>query len=338
MARPVKKREGDELDGRSRAAILLMALGEKPASEIIKHLTPKEVQLIGIAIANIKTVSRQEVTATLEDFLTHVIEQTPLGIGTEEYLRNALGMTLGKEKAQSLINRILSGQKLVSGIESLGWMDAEAIARVLRNEHPQIIAIVIAHLESEQAAEVLALMPDAKRADLIRRIATLGSVPPSALSELNAIIDEKVADNPNIPSEQIGGVGKAADILNRSKSSVGTEILDQIMRKDPNLGTALDEALFTFDDIAKMSDHTIQNLLREINSATLVTALKGAGEALKEKFLGNMSKRAGDLLRDDLEAKGPTRISEVEAAQGEIVAIARSMAETSGLGGSDEFI
>jgi len=338
MAGPVKPTDTAKLDGRSRAAILLMTLGEQPASEIIRHLTPKEVQQLGVAITNIRTVSRQEVTSTLDEFLSLVIEQTPLGIGTEDYLRNALGMTLGKDKAQSLINRILSGQKLVSGIESLGWMDAEAIARVIGSEHPQIIAIVIAHLESQQAAEVLNLLPDSKRPDLIRRIATLESVPPSALTELNAIIDEKVADNPNIPSEQIGGIGKAAEILNLVQASVGTEILDNIMRQDPHLGASLDEALFTFDDLVNLSDQSIQALLREVNNTVLVTALKGADDKLRNKFFSNMSKRAGELLRDDLDAKGPTRLSEVEEAQSAIVAIARPLAESGGLGSKDEYI
>lgn len=338
MANAVTSAESTEFDGRSRAAVLLMALGEQPASEIIKHLTPKEVQHIGVAITNIKTVTRPQVTAVLEEFLGSIIEQTPLGIGTEDYLRNALGMTVGKDKAQSLINRILSGQKLVTGIDSLGWMDAEAITRVIRKEHPQIIAIVIAHLESKQAAAVLNLMPDSKRADLVRRIATLESVPPSALNELNAIIDEKVADNPNIPSEQIGGIGKAADILNLVQASVGTEILDSLMKQDPELGTSLDEALFTFADIARLPDQSIQALLREANNTVLVTALKGADESIRKKFFSNMSKRAAELLRDDLDGKGPTRLSEVEEAQGQIVAIARPMAESAGMGGEDEFV
>jgi flagellar motor switch protein FliG len=338
MAEPVTSTAPAELDGSSRAAILLMALGEKPASEVMKHLTPKEVQQIGTAITNLKTVTRRDVTTTLDEFLRAVIEQTPLGIGTEDYLRNTLGMTLGKDKGQKLFNRILSGQNLVTGLEALRWMDAEGITRIIRGEHPQIVAIVIAHLDAEQAAQVLALLPDSKRPDLIRRIATLGSVPPSALSELDEIIDEKVTDNPNLLSAQIGGIGKAADILNLVQASVGTEILDTIMQQDRDLGVSLDEALFTFDDIANLPDHSVQSLLREVNNASLITALKGADDTIRDKLFKNMSKRAAQSLRDDLEAMGPTRLSDVEEAQSLIVAIARRMVKSSGAGKQDEFI
>jgi flagellar motor switch protein FliG len=328
-----------KVDGSTRAAILLMTIGERLAAEVLRYLNPKEVQKIGLAMAGLKGVSRQDVTATLDEFLKQVLSRTPLGIGTEEYLQKALSGALGKDKAQNLINRIMAGEQM-SGLEALRWMDGPAIARLIRNEHPQIVAIVLAHLDSDQAAQVLSLFPESQRADLVMRVANLESVPPSALNELDAILDQKVTDNPGVQSSRIGGVTTAVDLLNLLDRSMGTEILDAIKQEDPDLGAALDEALFTFDDLAHASSRDIQSLLKEITNDVLITALKGSDDAIKEQIFKNMSKRAALLLRDDLEGTGPVRLSEVERAQKEIVMVARKMAEAGefALGQGDDYV
>jgi len=328
-----------KVDGSTRAAILLMTVGERLAAEVLRYLNPKELQQIGLAMAGLKGVSRQDVAATLEEFLKQVLSRTPLGIGTEEYLQKTLSGALGKEKARNLINRIMAGERM-SGLEAVRWMDAPAIARLIRNEHPQIVAIVLAHLESDQAAQVLSLFPESRRADLVMRVAKLESVAPSALSELDAILDQKVTDNPAFQSSEIGGVTTAVGLLNLLDRSIGTEILDAIKEEDADLGVALDEALFTFDDLAAASDRDIQSLLKEIANDVLMTALKGSDDAVKEKIFRNMSKRAAMLLRDDLEGTGPVRLSEVERAQKEIVMVARKMADTGefALGKGDDYV
>jgi flagellar motor switch protein FliG len=328
-----------KVDGSTRAAILLMTIGERLAAEVLRYLNPKEVQKIGLAMAGLQGVSRQEVTTTLEEFLKQVLSRTPLGIGTEEYLRKTLSGALGKDKAQNLIGRIMAGERL-SGLEALRWMDPPAIARLVRNEHPQIVAIVLAHLDPDQSAEVLSLFPESQRADLVMRVANLESVPPSALTELDAILDQKVTDNPSIQSSRIGGLPTAVNLLNLLDRSMGTEIMDSIKEQDPDLAVALDEALFTFEDLADTSDRGIQTLLKEISNTVLVTALKGSDDAIKEKIFKNMSKRAALLLRDDLEGTGPVRLSEVENAQKEIIAIARKLAEAGelALGQGDDYV
>ncbi|MGA7978754.1 MAG: flagellar motor switch protein FliG [Chromatiaceae bacterium] len=328
-----------KVDGSTRAAILLMTIGERLAAEVLRHLNPKEVQKIGLAMAGLQGVSRQEVATTLEEFLKQVLSRTPLGIGTEDYLRKTLTGALGKDKAQNLIGRIMAGERL-SGLEALRWMDPPAIARLVRNEHPQIVAIVLAHLDPDQSAEVLSLFPESQRADLVMRVANLESVPPSALTELDAILDQKVTDNPSIQSSRIGGLTTAVNLLNLLDRSMGTEIMDSIKEQDPDLAVALDEALFTFEDLADTSDRGIQTLLKEISNNVLVTALKGSDDAIKEKIFKNMSKRAALLLRDDLEGTGPVRLSEVEHAQKEIIAIARKLAEAGelALGKGDDYV
>jgi len=327
------------VDGSARAAVLLMTLGDRLAGEILKYLDPQEVQKIGLAMANIKTVSRQDVTATLDDFLAQLPNRTSFGIGNEDYLRKTFSEALGKDKADSLINRIMAGEK-TSGMEALKWMDPPAIALLIRNEHPQIVAIVLAHLSAEKAAEVLLLFPHAQRSDLITRIATLDSVAPTALSELDAILDQKFADNKNVQSSRIGGLTTAVDVLNLLEKSIGTEILDSIKEQDAVLGTVLDESLFTFDDLIDVSDRGIQQLLRELTKDVLVTALKGADDRIKEKIFRNMSKRAAAFLQDDLEGTAPIRLSEVERAQKEIVVVARKMAEAGelSLGKGDDYV
>ncbi len=331
--------EKKPLTGVERAAILLLTIGEEDAAEVLKHLGPREVQKLGATMARLSGVTRQQVEEVLASFTELVENQTSLGLEAEEYIRSVLVKALGEDRAGSLVDRIMLG-KGSKGIDSLRWMEPRAIAEMIRLEHPQIIAIVLSFLESDQAAEVLALLPENTRTDIMLRIATLEGVQPNALAELDEILERQFSGGNagSLKSSTVGGVKKAADILNFTDSSIESGILESITDVDPELSQSIQELMFVFDNLLDVDDRGIQALLREVESDTLVTALKGADDALKEKFFKNMSRRAAEMMRDDLEAKGPVRLSDVEAAQKEILAVARRMADAGEitLGGSGE--
>lgn len=330
-----------KLTGPERAAILMMAVGEEVATSIMKHMGPKEVQRIGEAMASTSNVSREQVEDVVSNFAETFGDQTALGVGSEEYLRKILVNSLGEDKASGLIDRILLGRSS-KGLEALKWMEARSIAEVVRLEHPQIIAIVLSYLDSDQAAEVLSLLPENMRADILMRIASLDGIQPSALQELDEILDKQFSGaTGNLKSSSVGGTKTAANILNFMDTSIEGAILDRVKEVDGELGQKIQDLMFVFDNLAEVDDRSIQALLREVSSDTLIIALKGADAAVTEKVLKNMSKRAAEMLRDDLEARGPVRLSEVESAQKEILAIARRMAESGDIslgGGGDEFV
>ncbi|NOX76950.1 MAG: flagellar motor switch protein FliG [Gammaproteobacteria bacterium] len=333
-------KSGDER-GVDRAAILLMSLGEQSASEVLKHMDPKEVQSVGTAMAQLKNVSRSQVEAVLKEFCITVQDETGLGLGSDEYLRSVLKKALGEDKADNVIDRILQGGN-TKGLETLKWMDPRAVAEIIRLEHPQIIAIVLSYLDADQSAEILGLFPDRVRVDVLMRIATLNGIQPAALNELNNIMEKQFSGSNNVKSSSVGGLRAAANILNFMDSSVEGEIMDNINEVDTDLGQNIQDLMFVFDNLNDVDDRGIQTILREISSESLVLALKGAEDSLKEKIFNNMSKRAAEMLRDDLEAKGPVRLSEVEGAQKEILAVARRLADAGDIAlggtGGEEFI
>jgi flagellar motor switch protein FliG len=312
-----------------------MTLGEQAASEVLKHMAPKEVQSVGAAMAQINNVTRGQVSEVLSSFVTSLNEETGLGLGTDDYVRSVLTKALGEDKAGNLIDRILQGGN-TKGLETLKWMDPRGVAEIIRHEHPQIIAIVLSYLESDQSAEILSLFPERVRVDVLMRIATLDGIQPAALNELNDIMEKQFSGSNNVKSSTVGGLKSAADILNFMDSSMEGEIMDSIKEVDTDLGQNIQDLMFVFDNLNEVDDRGIQTILREISSESLVLALKGADEGLKEKVFKNMSKRAAEMLRDDLEAKGPVRLSEVEGAQKEILAVARRLADAGeiSLGGS----
>ncbi len=331
--------EKHPLSGVERAAILLLTIGEEDAAEVMKHLGPREVQKLGATMARLSGITRQQVEEVLAQFTELVENQTSLGLEAEEYIRSVLVKALGEDRAGSLVDRIMLG-KGSKGIDSLRWMEPRSIAEMIRLEHPQIIAIVLSFLESDQAAEVLALLPENTRTDIVLRIATLEGVQPNALAELDEILERQFSGGNagSLKSSNVGGVKKAADILNFTDTSIESGILDSITDVDPELSQSIQDLMFVFDNLLDVDDRGIQALLREVESDTLVTALKGADDELKEKFFKNMSRRAAEMMRDDLEAKGPVRLSDVEAAQKEVLAVARRMADAGeiSLGGSGE--
>jgi len=328
-------------EGARNAAILLLTLGEQDAAEVLKHLSARDVQAVGSAMAGLTSVTREEVEQVLNRLTEDVGRQTAFGVGTEEYIRKILTNALGESKAGGLIDRILLGRSS-KGLESLKWMESRAIAELINLEHPQIIALVLAHLEPDQAAEVLGYLPPRTRADAVMRIATLDGVQPHALNELDEIMERQFSGSSNkLKSANVGGLKAAADILNSMETSREAELMSAIRSQDASLGGRIEELMFVFDDLAELDDRGMQTLLREVPSARLTVALKGAEPGIREKIFANMSKRAADMLRDDLEVSGPVRVSEVDAAQKEVLMIARRLADAGQLslsGGGDEFV
>ncbi|MDX1490429.1 MAG: flagellar motor switch protein FliG [Pseudohongiellaceae bacterium] len=323
-----------------RAAIFLMSMGEKDAAAILKQMGPKEVQKVGSAMSALKSVSQGSVETVLSQFLSECGEQSGLGIGAESYIKNMLVEALGEDRARGLLDRILLGGSS-TGINSLKWMDPRSVADVIRHEHPQIQAVVLSYLEPDQSASILAQFPEKVRVEILMRVANLESVQPDALKELNVILEKQFSGKGANPSAAIGGTKTAAEIMNNLEGSIETELMEAIRETDEELSIRIQDLMFVFDNLGEVDDRGIQALLREVSSEVLILALKGADDYLKEKIFSNMSKRAAELLRDDLEAKGPVRISEVESAQKEVLIIARRMADAGEImlgGGGEEMV
>jgi len=329
------------LTGVQRAAVLLMAMGSENAAEVLKHLNPKEVQSLGAAMASMENVNKLTMSSVMDEFIAEVSNQTSVGIGQEDYIREMMVNALGQDKANNMIDRILlgSGNK---GLESLKWMDARSVAEVIRLEHPQIISIVLSYLEPDQSAEVLKMLPERARPDILMRVAALEGIPPKALQELDKIMEKQFSGEQNVSQNSMGGFKTAANILNFMESSIESAIMDSIGEHDQEMQDGISELMFVFDNLNDVDDRGIQALLREVSTDSLTLALKGADEGLKEKILKNMSKRASEMLREDMEARGPVRLSDVEVAQKEIIATARRLAEEGdivlGGGGGEEMV
>ncbi|WP_440225715.1 flagellar motor switch protein FliG [Dokdonella sp. MW10] len=315
------------MTGAQRASVLLLSLGEKEAAEVLKHMSARDVQAIGSAMTSLGSISRSQADNVLDTFTAALERETALGVGTEEYVRRMLITALGEDKAARILDRIKLGRDS-KGLEALKWMEGRSIAEMIGGEHPQIVAIVMAHLDTDQAAEVLNFLPDAIRHDVIMRIATLDGVQPSALHELDQIMERRFAGGQSsFSTSSVGGIKAAAQILNQLDSGKDTKILESIVALDGELGQRIQELMFVFDDLIGVDDRGMQALLREVSTDRLVIALKGCDQGVREKVFSNMSKRAADMLRDDLEVKGPVRLSEVDAAQKEILTVARRLAE-----------
>ncbi|SHG42979.1 flagellar motor switch protein FliG [Hydrocarboniphaga daqingensis] len=338
MAEP--KADNGKISGPERAAILLMSLGEGEAAQVLKHMGAKDVQRVGQAMASLANVSRERVDHVVTRFVTELDTQTSIGVGSDDYVRRVLVGALGEDKAGSLIDRILLGRNS-KGLEALKWMETRAVADLVRNEHPQIVAIVLAYLDSDQAAEVLSLLPERMKSDVLMRIARLDGIQPAALRELDEIMEKQFSGGTNLKSSSVGGIKVAANILNLMDSTVESAILDRINEIDTDLSQRIQDLMFVFDDLGDVDDRGIQALMREVNGDLLTMALKGADSRVKDKVLKNMSKRAADMLVEDMAAKGPVRLADVEAAQKEILLIARRLSESGEIqlgGKGDDFV
>ena len=324
----------DDLGGTQRAAILLMSLGEQDAANVLKQLDARDVQKLGMAMAALTEVSREQMTSVLEKFIGVADSKANIAAGSQDYVRRVLTQAVGKQKTDLLLDRVSTGTT-GQGIEALKWMEAKAVAQIISGEHPQIAAIVIAHLEPEQSAAIMPLLSEELRTEILMRIASLNEVPQSALTELDLIVEKQANVKPPVPLRRIGGARTVANILNAMEKDKSIEELGKIEKTDGDMHQQIKDLLFIFDNLLDVDDRGIQALLREVGSETLAVALRGAEPAVSEKILKNMSKRAAEILKDDMEARGPVKLADVEAAQKEIIVIAQRLSEegTISLGG-----
>lgn len=328
-------------NGVEEAAILLMSVGEEEAAAVFKHLAPKEVQRLGETIARLKIVPRERLAKVMEKFAENALDQHALVADTDEYVKSVLRKALGEDKAALLIDRILQGSD-VTGIEGLKWMDPQTVAELMRNEHPQIVAAILVHLDSEMAAEIMKCFTDRQRNEVLVRIATLDGIQPAALKDLNEVMSNVLAGGERMRKATLGGVKTAAEIINQLGSAHETSVLDYVRESDADLAQKLMDNMFSFDDLIKLDDKGVQSLLKEVQSESLVLALKGATPEMREKVFRNMSSRAAETLREDLDSRGPVRVSEVEAEQKEMLKIVRRLVDEGQIviatGGADEFL
>jgi flagellar motor switch protein FliG len=327
-----------EDQGIQDAAIFLMSIGEEEAAEVFKHLSPKEVQKLGETIAKTRSVSHERVDQVMQKFTGEASSQSLLVSDTDNYVRAVLKRALGEDKASLLIDRILQGGD-VSGIESLKWMDPASIAELLRNEHPQIVAAILVHLEAEQTAGVLKNFTERNRNDVMLRIATLEGIQPTALKDLNEVLFKVLAGGDKIRKTSMGGVKTAAEIINMMGTQIETSVIDSIREFDADLAQKIMDKMFVFEDLLKLDGKSVQMVLKEVATDALVVSLKGATNELRELILANMSTRAAEALREDLESRGPIRLSEVETQQKEILKVVRRLSDEGQImlgGGGDE--
>jgi len=331
----------DDLAGTQRAAILLMSLGEQDAANVLKQLDAREVQKLGIAMAELKEVSREQMSSVLSNFIGVADAKANIAGGSQDYVRRVLTQAVGKHKTDMLMDRVSSGQT-GQGIEALKWMESKAVAQIISGEHPQIAAIVLAHLEPEQSAAILPLLTDEFRTEVLMRIASLNEVPQTALTELDQLVERQANVAPPAPLRRVGGARTVANILNAMERDKSGAELGKIEKADGEMHQKIKELLFVFDNLMDVDDRGIQALLREVGSDTLAVALRGAEPEVQEKILKNMSKRAAEILKDDMEVRGPVKLTDVEAAQKEIIVITQRMAEegtiTLGGKGGNEFV
>ena len=331
----------DKLEGVEKAAILLLSLSEEDAAQILKHLEPKQVQKVGVAMAQVDDLSQDKISAVHRTFIEQIQDYSTIGFQSEDFIRKALTAALGEEKAATLLDQIILGGG-AKGLDSLKWMDSKQVANIIRNEHPQIQTIVLAYLEPDQSAEILGQFSDKVRIDLTMRIANLEEVQPAALQELNEIMEKQFAGQAGAQAAKMGGMKAAAEIMNFLDTNIEGQLMDAMREHDEEMAQQIQDLMFVFDNLLDVEDRGIQAILREVPQESLMRAIKGAEEALKDKMLNNMSKRAAEMLADDLEAMPPIRVSEVETAQKEILVIARRLADAGeimlGSGGGDDFL
>jgi flagellar motor switch protein FliG len=327
--------------GLEKSAILMLALGEEEAAEVLKYLGPKEVQKLGMMMAKIKNVPQEKIDSITEEFIGSADQQSTLGLDSDNYIRSVLTKALGTERAGFLLDRILQGGD-TSGIESLKWMDPGTVSELIKNEHPQIIATILVHLERDHAAAILNRFVDRLRIDVILRIATLDGIQPNALKELNEVLSKVLSGGEKLKKSTLGGTKAAAEILNFVGGTIEQTIIESIREYDADLSQKIQDEMFVFDNLLDIDDRGIQTILREVQGDMLVIALKGATEEMREKIFKNMSSRAAEGLRDDLESRGPVRLSEVESSQKEVLKIVRRLADQGQVmisaGGDDAFV
>ncbi|HBR7314831.1 TPA: flagellar motor switch protein FliG [Klebsiella aerogenes] len=328
------------LTGTDKSAILLMTLGEDRAAEVLKHLSSREVQLLSGTMAGMSQVSHKQLGEILSEFEDDAEQFAALSVNASDYLRSVLVKALGEERAASLLEDILESRETTSGMETLNFMEPQSAADLIRDEHPQIIATILVHLKRGQAADILAQFDERLRNDVMLRIATFGGVQPAALAELTEVLNN-LLDGQNLKRSKMGGVRTAAEIINLMKTQQEEAVIDAMREYDGELAQKIIDEMFLFENLVEVDDRSIQRLLQDVDSESLLIALKGAEQPLREKFLKNMSQRAADILRDDLANRGPVRMSQVENEQKAILLIVRRLAESGEIiigGGEDTYV
>ncbi|MEY4235459.1 MAG: Flagellar motor switch protein FliG [Pseudomonadota bacterium] len=331
------RKEMAAMTGTQRAAVLMLLLGEEQASNIISFLNPKEVQALGAAMVQVADLSQEAVNQVLDDFVATIKKQTSLGLGTSDYVEKVFKRALGDDKAASVLGRINPG-RASKGLEILNWMDARSIADMIQGEHPQVVAIILSVLENVVAADVLNYLPPETRSEVIQRVASLETVQPSAMEELEAILKKQFSNNSSSKSSSFGGIKAAASILNLTKTALEASVMGGLKTLDPELMQKIQDSMFTFDNLVSVDNKGIQVIMRNAEPDLMMKALKGASDEVKKKFLDNMSERARGMFKDDMEALGPMRLSDVEDAQKIIMRAARKLADAGDLvlgGGAD---
>ena len=325
------------LTGSDKSAILLMTLGEDRAAEVFKHLNSREVQQLSAAMASVRQISNKQLTDVLAEFEQEAEQYATLNINANEYLRSVLVKALGEDRAASLLEDILETRETTSGMETLNFMEPQNVFDLIREEHPQIIATILVHLKRNQAADILSKFDEHERNDIMLRIATFGGVQPAALQELTEVLNN-LLHGQNLKRSKMGGVRPAAEILNLMKSQQEDAAIAAVREYDQELAQKIIDEMFLFENLVEVEDRSIQRILQEIESESLIIALKGAQPELREKFFRNMSRRQADIMVEDLASRGPVRMSQVEAEQKNILMIVRRLAESGEilLGGSDD--
>lgn len=331
----------EKLNNTQKCAILMMLLGEEEASEILKNLGPKEVQQLGKEMYNVQGLDQDTVNQVLDEFLAVIKQQTDLGMGSSNYIKNVMTKALGENKAQSVLGRITPTESN-KPIEILDWMDARSVAELISDEHPQIMALIISYLEAGVAADVLVLLSEDVQSDIIHRIATLETVQPDALAELERVMQLKFKTNTSLRASSVGGIKAAASIMNYTKQNMEQRVMKTLGEKDRNLAKEIQESMFTFDTLILMDDRSMQTLLRNVDQEILIIALKGTDDALKDKIFSSMSQRAAANIKDEMEVLGPIRLTEVQEAQKAIINVARTMSDEGSIvlagRGGDDFV
>jgi len=332
--------EMSRMTSTDRSAVIMLLLGEQQAADIIRYLNPREVQALGSAMIGVADLCQEAVNIVHDDFVGTIKQQTRLGLGTGDYVEKVLNRALGEDKAATVLGRIMPGQSS-KGLEILRWMDARSIGDMIGEEHPQVVAIILSVLEYDVAADVLNFLPAENRAEIMQRVASLETVQPSAMDELEGIMKQQFSSSSSAKSSSFGGVSTAAKIMNFTKVNLETAIMNGVSSLDEELALKIQDSMFTFENLGGVDNRAIQVLMRNVESDLLMTALKGAGEEVRDKFLDNMSQRARVMFLDDMEAKGPIRITDVEEAQKTIMRLARVLSDKGELvlaGRGDDFV
>ena len=312
--------------GTRKSAILLMSLGEEGAGSVLRYLPHSIVQEMGEAMATLTQVRRDEVGVVMEEFRLETEQYSALHLDSRTYLRSVLNKALGDERAADLLENILESNNSASGIERLNQLEATEVVEIIRDEHPQIIATLLVHMDRTKAAEVLEKLPERVRHDAVLRVATFGGVQPAALKELTDVLNEMLSGE-GTKRSRLGGVRVAAEIVNMMSSTQEESVIKHVREHDEALAQKMIDEMFLFENLLGLEDRNIQLVLKEVESESLIVALKGAPQELRDKFLKNMSQRAAETLREDIEMRGPVRVSQVEAEQKSILVIVRRLAD-----------